>query len=78
MKQLKELIEQMYLAEKVIQYGNRYRSSNTYIAESLKEAEELFHQFKYLEALETAASAIEKVDPGSMKNLEANTEEVFL
>ena len=74
----KELIEQMYLAEKVIQYGNRYRSSNTYIADSLKEAEELFHQYKYLEALETAASAIEKVDPGSMKNLEANTEEVFL
>lgn len=74
----KELIEQMYLAEKVIQYGNRYRSSNTYIAESLKEAEGLFHQYKYLEALETAASAIEKVDPGSMKNLEANPEEVFL
>ena len=74
----KELIEQMYLAEKVIQYGNRYRSSNTYIADSLKEAEELFRQYKYLEALETAASAIEKVDPGSMKNLEANTEEVFL
>lgn len=74
----KDLIEQMYLAEKVIQYGNRYRSSNTFIAESLKESEELFHQFKYQEALETAASAIEKVDPGSMKNLEANVEEVLL
>ena len=74
----KELIEQMYLAEKVIQYGNRYRSSNIYIAESLKEAEELFRQYKYLEALETAASAIEKVDPGSMKNLEANLKKFII
>ena len=74
----KELIEQMYLAERVIQYGNRYRSKNSFIAESLKEAEELFHQFKYQQALETAAAAIEKVDPGSMKNLDANLEEVLL
>lgn len=72
------LIENMYLAEKVIQYGNRYRSSNTFVAESLKEAEEKFHHYEYQEALEIAASAIEKVDPGSMKNLKANLEEVFI
>lgn len=74
----KELIENMYLAEKVIQYGNRYRSSHASVAESLKEAELKFHHFEYQEALEIAASAIEKVDPGSMKKLEANMEEVLL
>ena len=68
----------MYVAEKVIQYGNRYRSNNAVVAESLQEAEELFHQFKYQQALETAAAAIEQVDPGSMKNLDANLEEVLL
>ena len=73
-----ELIENMYLTEKVIQYGNRYRSSHAFVAESLKEAEEKFHHFEYQEALEIAASAIEKVDPGSMKKLEANMEEVLL
>lgn len=72
-----ELIEHMYLAEKVIQYGNRYRSSHVLVAESLKEAEVKFHQFDYQEALEIAASAIEKVDPGSMKKLEANLEEIL-
>lgn len=74
----KELIEHMYLAEKVIQYGNRYRSNNTFIADCLTEAEELFHKYRYQEALEKAATAIEKVDPGSMKQLEANLEEVLL
>lgn len=71
------LIEHMYLAEKVIQYGNRYRSSNAFMAESLKEAEKRFHNFDYQAALETAAAAIEKVEPGSMKRLEANIEEVL-
>ncbi|AZV44730.1 septation ring formation regulator EzrA [Peribacillus asahii] len=71
------LIEHMYLAEKVIQYGNRYRSSNAFMAESLKEAEKRFHNFDYQAALETAAAAIEKVEPGSMKRLEANIEEVI-
>ncbi len=73
-----ELIENMYVAEKVIQYGNRYRSSHAVVAEGLQAAEELFRQFKYREALEKAASAIEQVEPGSMKKLEANMEEVLL
>ncbi|USK59100.1 septation ring formation regulator EzrA [Peribacillus asahii] len=71
------LIEHMYLAEKVIQYGNRFRSSNAFMADSLKEAEKRFHSFDYQAALETAAAAIEKVEPGSMQRLEANIEEVI-
>lgn len=57
-----ELIEHMYLAEKVIQFGNRYRSSHDMVAESLREAEAKFRSYEYQAALETAATAIEKVD----------------
>ncbi|RFU66233.1 septation ring formation regulator EzrA [Peribacillus glennii] len=73
----KQLIEQMFLAEKVIQYGNRYRSRYPQVAEALGEAEEKFRNFEYEGALEVAASVIERVDPGSLKKIEANVEEVL-
>ena len=72
-----ELIEHMYLAEKVIQFGNRYRSSHESVAESLREAEEKFRSYEYHAALETAATAIEEVDPGSLRKIGANLEEVL-
>lgn len=72
-----ELIEHMYLAEKVIQFGNRYRSSHEIVAESLREAEAKFRSYEYQAALETAATAIEKVDPGSLSKIGANIEEVL-
>ncbi|PLT32269.1 septation ring formation regulator EzrA [Bacillus sp. V5-8f] len=73
----RQLIEQMLLAERVIQYGNRYRSRYPQVAETLWEAEEKFRNFQYEGALELAAAAIEKVDPGSLKRIEANVEEVL-
>jgi septation ring formation regulator len=73
----KELIEHMFLAEKLIQYGNRYRSKYPAVADGLKDAEEKFRNYEYEVALETAASVIEKVDPGSLKKIEANLEEVL-
>ncbi|MFJ7850655.1 septation ring formation regulator EzrA [Peribacillus sp. NPDC097206] len=72
-----ELIEHMYLAEKVIQFGNRYRSSHETVAESLRQAEAKFRSYEYQAALETAATAIEKVDPGSLRKIGANLEEVL-
>lgn len=71
------LIEQMFLAEKVIQYGNRYRSRNEVLAAALREAEAKFRLYEYEEALETAAAALEKVEPGCLKKIEANLEEVL-
>lgn len=73
----KELIEQMFLAEKVIQYGNRYRSRFPVVADGLKDAEEKFRNYEYEGALEVAASVIEKVDPGSLQKIEANLDEVL-
>ncbi|MFS0864530.1 septation ring formation regulator EzrA [Fredinandcohnia sp. 179-A 10B2 NHS] len=65
-----EMIDQVYLAEKVIQYGNRYRSKNYRIASSLIEAELSFRNYDYALALEQAATAIEDVDPGALKKIE--------
>src|SRR5699024_2199691 len=52
------VIEQAYLTERVIQYANRYRSSNAELASSLDESEKLFRNSEYKLALETAAAAI--------------------
>ncbi|MDF2557022.1 MAG: ezrA [Bacillales bacterium] len=58
-----KLIEDMELAERLIQYGNRYRKQYPQLAEALHEAEQKFRNFQYSEAREIASSAIEKVKP---------------
>ncbi|MFC4321096.1 septation ring formation regulator EzrA [Litchfieldia salsa] len=65
-----EMIDRVYLAEKVIQYGNRYRSRHQRIANSLDEAESLFRSFEYQQALEQAATALEELEPGVLKRIE--------
>ncbi|HZH60971.1 MAG TPA: septation ring formation regulator EzrA, partial [Metabacillus sp.] len=65
-----ELIEQVYLFEQVIQYGNRYRSRQPQLANRFVEAEKLFREHLYKEALDAAAAAIEQVEPGSMGKIQ--------
>lgn len=65
-----DMIETVMLAEKVIQYGNRYRSSNSSVRKALEEAEAAFRGFDYHAALEQAATTIEEVEPGSLKRIE--------
>ncbi|WP_165971053.1 septation ring formation regulator EzrA [Peribacillus frigoritolerans] len=69
-KQAEEMIEQVYLAEKVIQYGNKYRRRNGTVADQLKEAELHFRKFEYSKSLEKAAAALEQVEPGSLSKLQ--------
>lgn len=71
---VKELIETMLLAEKVIQYTNRYRSSNAGVQSALMAAENDFRNFEYESALESAASILEKVEPGSIKEMKIQLE----
>ncbi len=69
-EEIKEVIEQAYLTERVIQYANIYRSSNPTLARSLLESEELFRKSEYERALQTAAAAIESVEPGALRKIE--------
>lgn len=73
-----DLIEQVYLVEQVIQYGNRYRSSYRSISEALLEAEKSFRNFEYETALEQAASAIEEIEPGALKRIQAILDDKLL
>ena len=59
-----ELLESAMLAEKVIQYGNRYRSQYPNVSQALDEAEKSFRHFDYQIALEQAATSIQSIDPG--------------
>ncbi|WP_078414049.1 septation ring formation regulator EzrA [Priestia abyssalis] len=64
-----DMLQEAFLVERVIQYGNRYRSSYPFVAQSLKEAEESFRKYNYHAALQQAASAIEQVEPGAVERL---------
>jgi septation ring formation regulator len=57
-------------AEKLIQYGNRYRKDNTNVDKSLNEAERLFKNNRYKRAIEIAEQALESVEPGIAKQIE--------
>lgn len=65
-----EVIETAALVEKVIQYGNRYRSRYPSVNKGLNEAESSFRSYNYKEALEQAAASIEEVEPGALEKIE--------
>jgi septation ring formation regulator len=66
-----ELIENVMLAEKAIQYGNRYRRQYPSVAKGLSDAETAFRHYDYQEALEQAAASLESIDPGALKKIKA-------
>ncbi|HEO8420043.1 septation ring formation regulator EzrA [Niallia sp. FSL W8-0635] len=66
-----ELVETVYLAEKIIQYGNRYRRHYQAVNQGLLEAEAHFRNYRYKEALQCAAATIEEIEPGSSNKMEA-------
>lgn len=65
-----EMLENVQLIERIIQYGNRYRNSNPSMHQQLLEAEDAFREMRYTKALEYAATAVEAVEPGSMKKIQ--------
>ncbi|WP_053218895.1 septation ring formation regulator EzrA [Virgibacillus senegalensis] len=69
-EQTEMLLEQARLVELVIQYANRYRSKYPLLAARLSEAESMFRNFEYENALEEAVQALEKIEPGALKKLE--------
>lgn len=71
----KEMLENVLLIERIIQYGNRYRASHPRMNQRLLEAEAAFRQLRYSKALEEAATAVEEVEPGAMKRIEVLVKE---
>ncbi|WP_431027530.1 septation ring formation regulator EzrA [Lysinibacillus sp. LZ02] len=65
-----EMIENVMYIERIIQYGNRYRASNPQMHVQLREAEDAFHQCRYIKALEDAAAAVESAEPGALKRIQ--------
>ncbi|EKK20890.1 septation ring formation regulator EzrA [Fructilactobacillus florum] len=68
-----DLLDQARLAEQVMQYANRYATSQPDIAEALKQAKHLFEiNYRYRDSLATMVSALDKVEPGAYRRLENN------
>lgn len=72
-----EHIENAQLAEKIIQYGNRYRGRYQSVRSGLDSAEQAFRNYEYRSAMEQAATAVEEVEPGALQRIEEmmNTED---
>ncbi|WP_445612898.1 septation ring formation regulator EzrA [Geobacillus sp. YF-1] len=64
------MIEQATLAERTIQYGNRYRRRYPSVRKKLEEAESLFRHYEYEEALRQAVAAVEDVEPGAFDRVQ--------
>ena len=52
-----------------MQYSNKYADKDT-IKQAQKKSMQLYDEYNYKEALDTIATAIEKVEPGSYQRLE--------
>ncbi|WP_210140201.1 septation ring formation regulator EzrA [Staphylococcus sp. GDY8P45P] len=63
------LVNAVY-AEKLIEYGNRYRKESSNIDKSLNEAERLFKNNRYKRSIEISEQALESVEPGVTKQIE--------
>ena len=57
-----DIVKSVILCEKLIMYGNRYRSTYQNIDEALIEAEELFKKGKYKQSMEVSLKSIYEVD----------------
>lgn len=64
------LVNAVY-AEKLIEYGNRYRKDNSGVDKSLNEAERLFKNNRYKRSIEISEQALESVEPGVTKHIES-------
>ncbi len=66
---ISETIEKALSAERVIQYGNRFRSNSKYVDGELLRAEEAFRMYQYDEALEISLKVIEEIEPHVLEKI---------
>ncbi|SDX58696.1 septation ring formation regulator EzrA [Salimicrobium album] len=60
----REIMELSRLTERLIQYGNKYRTSRPLVAAELTEAEKEFRMTEYSRAFERTSKVLEKIEPG--------------
>ncbi|OLO40231.1 septation ring formation regulator EzrA [Alkalihalophilus pseudofirmus] len=66
---IEETVDNSQLAEKLIQYGNRFRRNSEETNKQLSEAEMAFRSFYYEDAIELATRAIQKYEPNVLEKL---------
>lgn len=67
------MVDSALLAEYMVQYANRYRQTNPQIASSIQKGMDAFYkEYHYQEALEIISTALEEVEPGAFKKVEAS------
>lgn len=64
-----DIINSANLVELTTQYANKYADKDT-IKQAQKLAMQLYNEYNYKDALDTIATALEKVEPGSYQRLE--------
>ncbi|MBQ2872373.1 MAG: septation ring formation regulator EzrA [Bacilli bacterium] len=57
-----DIVKSVILCEKLIVYGNRYRTNSLELDKSLEEATELFRKGKYKQSMDLSLKAISKID----------------
>ena len=60
----RELTKNAKFAEKTIVYGNRYRSSDSEVSNSLDISEQLFFRGEYKKSFEIAINSLNRIEPG--------------
>lgn len=67
-----KIIDSAVLAERLMQYANRYRNNNDDVNAACMQAKEYFDRhYQYEKSLSVIATAIEKVDAGAYKQIQA-------
>lgn len=70
-EETEKIIDDALLTEQLIQYANRYRMEHAAIEKAITVAVNLYtHQFKYAEARETVAIALNGVERGAVQRVE--------
>ena len=62
-KTANQMIENAKVTEKIIVYGNKFRSTSTLVDDGLRKSEKLFYKGDYEKALEIAVNTLESIDP---------------
>ncbi|SIS52018.1 septation ring formation regulator EzrA [Salimicrobium flavidum] len=70
----KTVLELARLTERMIQYGNKYRTSYPLVAAELTEAEKEFRAYEYSRAFDRASDVLEQLEPGVVDRLREQEE----